>query len=310
MALIKINELNNFIPISMFEVCHIDNLNRKQITNLFPTRKDGAYYLNKFANHLKINHNISINEYVKNYLKIEWPKCEKTNKLMGFRVNGKGIFVSKYQQGAVNKENCESFRVGCEKLSKDRLGKNNPMYGKIPWNKNNKEFSDFIRKIKTGVKVSEETRAKQSESAKKRKIHGHSGKKHSKESKEKMRQATIKRWVRGDFEFRTSSIELKVKLFLDESGYQYKFQEQIGFFVADFYLSDFNLVLECNGSFFHCEPNTKYSKPKFEVQKRNVKRDQAKKNYYRQVGINMLELWESEINSGEFKEKIRCALKK
>lgn len=310
MTYLKIDYLNNLIPVSMFDVCALDNLNREQITKLFPTRKNGAYYLDKFLNHLKINHNTSIQEYVEKFLKIEWPRCQKTNKLMGFRINGKGIFVSKYQQGGINKENCESFKKACEKISKDRVGKGNPMYGKTPWNKNNKEFAEFIRKTKTGVKYSDETRAKQSESAKKRKIHGHTGKKHSQESKEKMRKATIERWRRGDFEFRTSSIELKVKTFLEEIECQYKFQEQIGNFVADFYLADFNLIIECNGSFFHCEPDTKYANPKFEVQKRNVKKDKIKKDFYRQKNINLLELWESEIHSGEFKEKIKCTLKK
>ena len=307
---IKINELNNLIPISMFECCLIDGIKKKDMARPPLGKRKSFYYLEVFIHHLTQKHNLSIQEYVEKFLNIQWPSCPITNKKMGFTVSGKGLKISRYTRGTINKNNCEAFKKSCDLMSIKRRGKGNPMYGKKPWNKGDLEWGAYVRKINLGKKTSKESRLKQSESAKKRKIHGHAGKKHSEESKQKMRQATIERWKRGDFEFKKTSIETKVQIFLNEIGVEFKFQEQIGFFVADFFLEKENLIIECNGSFFHCEPDTKYSEAKFDVQKRNIVRDEKKRCFYRQQGINLLELWESEINSGEFKKKIKCALKK
>ena len=60
-------------------------------------------------------------------------------------------------------------------------------------------FSCWKSIKKNGKKPSKRTRKKQSESAKKRSVHGHSGIKHSEESKQKMREKTINRLKNGDF---------------------------------------------------------------------------------------------------------------
>lgn len=306
---IKPIDLDYIIPASMFEKCMIDGKTKQEIRKKYPKRKDGPYYLDKFINYLKDVHKITIQKYCIEYLNIDWGKSPKTNKFLGFKVSGKGIILSKYAVGEVNKENCKSFRDFCERLSKDRIGEKNPMYGKTPWNKNNKEWSQKISSMMKGRKISEETKNKQSLSAKKRKIHGHTNKKHSEESKEKMRKATIKRWENGEFSFRETEIEKKVKNYLQEIGIEFKYQFKIKKFVADFALQKENIIIECQGDFFHCNPKTKYSIPKYESQFKNLKRDKLKKELYKSLGWELIELWESDINSGEFKN-ILCKLKK
>ncbi len=129
MRLIKIDGSTNTILKSNFEICYIDNLTRKEIIKLYPGRDNGAYYLDKFIKHLKGKHNISIKEYLKKYFEYNWPKCPVKNGELGYKTGGKGIKISQFNAGAVNKENCEAFACGCKKMSEARKGKNNPMFG-------------------------------------------------------------------------------------------------------------------------------------------------------------------------------------
>lgn len=48
-----------------------------------------------------------------------------------------------------------------------------------------------------------------------------------------------------------TSIEEKMMSELDESGYDYEFQKEIGNYITDFFLEDMNLVIEADGEFWH-----------------------------------------------------------
>ena len=85
----------------------------------------------------------------------------------------------------MSKEHCENFKKGCKKLSIDRMGEKNPMYGHTPWNKGVGLEDERIEKAaqkRRGSKTPEYVKKKQSDSAKKRTIHGHTGKKQSQET--------------------------------------------------------------------------------------------------------------------------------
>lgn len=309
MSIIKTYNSNKYIPIHIFDVCRIDGLTREEITQKFPTRKNGAYYLNKFKNHIELL-GCSMRDYVEIWLGEKWPTCPVSGDPVGFSLNGKGLKFSNFKHGKINKKHCPAFAEACKKFSIERRGNGNPMYKETPWNKGNKDFARHMSRIRTGKKTSPATKKKQSESAKKRKIHGHTGIKHSELSKEKMRKATIKRWENGDFNFRKTQIEKRVENFLSKYGIKYKFQKEVGSFVVDFYCKELNLIIECQGDFFHCNPKSKYKYPKYPVQKRNVFRDSKKREYCKRYGYCLLELWESEINDGSYAKKILCELKK
>jgi hypothetical protein len=70
----------------------------------------------------------------------------------------------------------------CKKQSLERSGKNHPLFG-IP---RTEEFKEKLRFVHKGRLVSEETRRKMSDSAKRRKGGGMTGKSHSKETREKI----------------------------------------------------------------------------------------------------------------------------
>jgi very-short-patch-repair endonuclease len=315
MSILKTNDSKQIIPIHIFNTCLIDGKQKKEIIELFPSRQNGAYYLNKFINFIKTYHNIDIKEYVEKFLNINWPICPISNEHVGYKIAGSGLIFSKFKRGKISKELCPAFKKACEKLSKDRLGDKNPMYGKKAWNSGLTKYTDEIMastaKKRIGIKYSDATISKMMEARKKHPLKARHITKHSKESKEKMRQATINRWMNGDFSFKKTTIEKKVETWLSENGFQFQYQVSINGFIADFACLDKKIIIECQGDFFHCNPKIeKYANPIYAIQKRNIYRDSIKRKVYAENEWKLIELWESDINSGEFKTILKCELKK
>lgn len=314
MKLIKTKDSKYLIPIDMFSICEVDKKDRSQIIKLYKGRKNGAYYMDKFINHIKTVHDLSIQDYVENYLDIKWPLCPGNKIKVGFKVNGKGLIFSNYSFGGINKNTCKKFKESCEKMSKDRAGENNPMYNKNPWNKGlSKENHDSLQQTSkklTGIKRSKKTRDKQSEIRKNHPLKARHTQKHSEESKQKMREATMRRWENGEFSNKKTEIELIVENFLKSNSINHIYQFGINGFVADFGLEDDKVVIECQGDFFHCNPKTQYKEAKHEIQKRNIYRDNVKRKIYKDEGWDLIELWESDIQSGKYKDILKCKLKK
>ena len=311
MKTIETQDLKYFIPIDTFNICLIDQASRKQITEMYPTRKDGAYYLDKFSNYIKDNYSISFKDYCKQYLKFDWPLCPSSSSETGYRFNGKGVFISTFAAGKISKEHCPKFMAACEKFSIERKGSGNPMFGKEPWNKGLDVNHPVIAKIaedRKGKKTSDEVKLKQSESAKKRIVHGHTGKKHSPETIEKLRENTAQMY-RDKKYTRVTGIEIKVRNFLIEQNIQFVEQYFFKYYSLDFALTDQKICIECQGQYFHSDPRFYPNGPISNVQRRNFGRDKAKRKYLKSKDWEMIELWEAEINDGQFKEILICKLK-
>lgn len=314
MAIINIDDSNRLIHKNIFDKCLIDNKNRKDISKIYPKREDGAYYIDKFIKYLKEFYNLNIQDYLLKYFNFHWPKCPLTNEDLGFRVRGVGIFISRFSRNAkFTKENNENFRKGCEKLSRDRMGEKNPMWGKRPWNKGlTPETDERIRLIsekQKGKFVGEETREKLRLA---RKIHPKKARHttpHSKETIEKLRKNTARLWAEGRFNKR-SSIEIKVKNFLNELQLEFQEEYQVVYYSMDFAFPDKKIAIECQGTYYHIDPRFYPDGPINAMQRRNYGRDKAKRKFCcDQLGWEIIELWETEINNGEFKEILLCKLR-
>lgn len=311
MSDIKSDISTHFIPINMFEVCLIDKCEKRNIINMYPTRKDGAYYLNKFSNYLKDNYKIEFKEYCKEYLNFNWPKCPVSGVETGFKLDGKGVKISKFAQGKISKEHCPNFAQACDKFSQERKGKGNPMFGRKAWNSGLDASHPTIALIaakNVGRKTSEEARLKQSESAKRRKVHGHTGKKHSTETIKKLRENTAKMYQEKRYN-RVTQIEIKVRDFLNELDLEFSEQYFFKYYSLDFALEKYKICIECQGTYFHVDPRIYPNGPISKVQKRNFGRDKAKKKFLNNNGWTLIELWETEINDGQFKDILICKLK-
>lgn len=317
MILIERPDLKKFIPSEHFNVCLVDNLRKEQIWQKYSkqeaTNRKHCYYILKFIHHLKIKHNINLIEYCEKYLGINWPLCPIRHIKVGYKTHGNGIIINNFSFGGVSKKDCLKFKSFCDRISIERIGAGNPMYGKKAWNTGLDNSDPRIKAVadrRRGTKTSEEARKKQSESAKKRKIHGHTGIKHSEETKSKLRENTARLWSEGRF-CQVTSIHIKMREFLSTLVLVEPFLEeyQAKYYSLDFAFPKSKIAIECDGTYYHIDPRIYPNGPKDKIQRRNFGRDKAKNTYLNNRGWTIIRCWETEINDGSFKEFITCKLK-
>ena len=313
---IKTAELKYVIPISLFDICKIDGLTEKQIREKYNRRAYGAYYIQKFEYHLKSVHKIDLKEYCKRYLGIEYPKCPITGLDVNVRLkSAKGVTFNKYHRKAkFTKENSPKFKEFCNKMSVERRGNGNPMFGAVPWNQGLGLEHPIIRanaEKRRGSKASEETRIKMRQRRAEHPLKARHNTPHSPETVEKMRVTTAKLWASGVFN-RVTSIHLKVREFLKTLNLIEPFQEeyQVKYFSMDFAFPVAKVAIEAQGTYFHIDPRIYPDGPTNAMQRRNFGRDKAKRKVCcDQQGWKIIEVWETEINDGSFKEYLLCKLK-
>jgi very-short-patch-repair endonuclease len=82
----------------------------------------------------------------------------------------------------------------------------------------------------------------------------------------------------------STSIEIKMANELNARGIEYTEQYVLGDkFRLDFFLPEYNIVIECDGNYWHTLPAT-------------IARDKRKNAYVKACGFSMYRFWESEIN--------------
>lgn len=306
------------IPKSQFLICKIDGLTLKQISKLYSISdlgmKSGCHQLKKFEHHLKIKHDVNLRDYCEKYLNVVWPFCPIKGVKVGYSFCAEGVKIKRFARGGISKKYCENFKVACDKFSMARRGKNNPMYGKIPWNKGLSladERIEEIAKKRRGRKASEETREKQRKKRAEHPLKARHITKHTSQTIEKLRENTARLWAEGKFN-RISSIHKKVRDFLKTLLVKEDFVEeyQVKYFSMDFAFPKSKIAIECQGTYFHVDPRIYPNGPKDAIQRRNYGRDSAKRKVCcDQEGWKIIELWETEINDNSYQEILICKLK-
>jgi very-short-patch-repair endonuclease len=98
--------------------------------------------------------------------------------------------------------------------------------------------------------------------------------------------------------FGTSKAELDfAKNFLDKLGVRYEWQfeaKQIGRFF-DYYLPDYNILLEYDGVFFHADPRVYKEEDLNPMQKRNRRIDEIKDRWALLHGIPLIRIREKDV---------------
>ena len=147
------------------------------------------------------------------------------------------------------------------------------------------ERNDKIRKKLKGVPKSEEH-------AKKCRENGSSN-----ESREKISEALMKRIKENKFSL-SSKLE---KEFIDNFIKPLNIEFQTQFYLKDIkqycdvYIPSKKLIIECDGSFWHCDPRLFPNGAKYEYQKERIKRDEIKNKYLYDNGYKILRCWELDI---------------
>lgn len=167
--------------------------------------------------------------------------------------------------------------------SKRMSGFNNPNYGK----KHSLETRIKIGEKSKGRFPNKKTRMKMSLIHKgKPATRGMTGKKHSLETRNKIRESNINFPNR---KFKDTSIELKMEQELKLRNINYKKQFPISTVgIVDFFLKELNLVIECDGCYYHGCPE---HYPNF-INKKDKNKTERLKN----LGYNVFRFWEHDIN--------------
>ena len=181
------------------------------------------------------------------------------------------------------------------KMSKALKGRESPMHGKH----HSQETKDKLSKAQKGKSLSLETRCKQSKALQKFWLSDKSNECRDKMSKsakmywaslsdDKRRERMLKfaPFINGG---KSTSIEEKVKEQLFKYGIKFIQQKCLcgGRFYIDFWLPSYQLVIECNGDYWHSRSE-------------RVERDQRLEEYVLSQGKDILWLWEYEIKDKWF----------
>lgn len=268
----------------------------------------GVYAYQAFIKHLE-EHDILIEEYFEKHCKLKIPLCSC------------GICNQKVSIKKSNPLSWKKYACGrnpgilewSEKAKITRKGRNNPMYGKPSWNLGlTSETSESMKTISEKMKnriVTDEQKIKMSNSAKARLIHGHTGHKHTEESKQKCRIATINRIKNGCYKQTKTKPHLIMIDLLNRLNISFENEKIIDCWSFDLYLPEYNVLIEVDGDYFHSNPNTRWKDgPKTKTQKINYYRDQRKNLFCKENNLKLIRFWENDIIN--HLEEVECKLKK
>ena len=190
----------------------------------------------------------------------------------------------------LTKETDERIKISSIKISNTRKqkfkqgllpilsGAKNPMYGKSSWSKGlTKETDERIRK--SSEKMIKTQKQNWNLLSEEEKIH-------------KRKHCAL---IGANCKKRKTSIEIIIEKILSENMIEYISGYYKDNMVFDFYLPKLNVVIECQGDYWHSNPLYYNENNINDIQRRNIERDIRKKLYLKNNGINSLFLWETDI---------------
>jgi len=117
------------------------------------------------------------------------------------------------------------------------------------------------------------------------------------ENREKQRKKRVK--YLKDYQYNNKTIlESRFGDLLESIGVDFIFQYTICGFNFDYYLPKYDLAIEVDGDFYHCNPIKYPNGPIYETQKTTIKNDEKKNKICEgSNGLTLLRFWESDINN-------------
>lgn len=133
----------------------------------------------------------------------------------------------------------------------------------------------------------------------------------SEEEREKQSERLITRLIQNNYRNKKSKLEISFQTILESLGYiegnDFKYQKQVSSAIFDFEILNKNILIEIDGDFHHCNPNTKHAIPIFPIQLKTVGNDIRKNRIAENNSFKLFRFWESDINNNP--EKIIEILK-
>ena len=263
--------------------------------------------------HLWYKHSITIDDYDKEYGKIQHATTNSTDESR----KKASITKKKNKITAWNKGLTKDNNASMKRLSESRMGASNPVHkikDKEKWKQNVaeglKDHHSFIRG-KTyeelyGEELAKKLKTRLSEDLLAREVFPHTGHKHSEATKEKLRKSAVEQMSK--YKMHVSKLQQEffnelIKRFGNK--YEIVIQYPFEFYTIDIAIPNIKLAIEVDGDFWHVNSNKGYE-IKYNAQKRNIKNDKAKNSFILNKKWNLVRFWESDIT--ENKEECFCKL--
>lgn len=252
----------------------------------------------KYDNNSYIVWNKGLNSKTSVKVRMSGVKSSKTKKLQ-------------YKSGEIvvwNKGLAKDNNASLKRISEGRIGKNNPIHKVLndperlaKWKKSlsvaSKGKNTGSLNNRHGVEKANLIKEKQSNSAKVRKVHGHTGIKHSEESKQKMREATARRISNGEFPQTDTRPMREFAKILNKLNMMEYFKKEffVKYYSIDFACEEKKIAFEVDGDFWHANPKKYPNGAVYKSQKRNERVQKAKTTYLQNRGWQIFRFWEDDI---------------
>jgi very-short-patch-repair endonuclease len=105
-----------------------------------------------------------------------------------------------------------------------------------------------------------------------------------------------KDWIKKNgFKCESSDLEKYFSEIVTQHGISLESQYFLDGKFFDFWVPDTKVLVECDGNFYHCHPQT-HPIPTYDIQKHNVQNDIIKNQIAEVHGFKLLRFWESDIH--------------
>jgi very-short-patch-repair endonuclease len=152
----------------------------------------------------------------------------------------------------------------------------------------NPERGNNISKALSGIPKSDEHIAK---------IRLHSKLRWEKQDeRDKQSERLIARLIKNNYRNKKTKLESKFEVLLESLNIKFKYQHQISSAIFDYLIMDKNTIIEVDGDFHHCNPNSIHKIPIYPIQIKTVGNDIRKNLIAEDNNIKLLRFWESDIN--------------
>lgn len=115
--------------------------------------------------------------------------------------------------------------------------------------------------------------------------------------REKQSIKTIDRLIKNNYRNPKTKLECKFELIMELLNITYIYQYRVSSGMFDYYIEDSNILVEVDGDFHHCNPNSKHHTPIYPIQIKTVSNDIRKNKIANDNNIKLLRFWESDINN-------------
>ena len=115
--------------------------------------------------------------------------------------------------------------------------------------------------------------------------------------RDKQSERLIARLIKNNYRNKKTKLESKFELILESLNIKFKYQYQVSSAIFDFLILETKIIIEIDGDFHHCNPNTIHKLPKYPIQIKTVGNDIRKNLIAEDNGYKLLRFWETDINN-------------